>query len=362
MFKEEYSVTAKKHILQFKFDAGTSRGVLRSREVHYIIIQEIKTGKAIGIGEAAPLKGLSIDDRNDFSEQVNEYCQKVEQALNEGKTIDEIRAAVDERLPSFKFGVEMALFDMANGGGRTYFKGEFLNGQMGIPINGLIWMNTKEHMLEQVEEKLAAGYRCIKMKIGAINFEDECAVLEYVRSHYGAEEIMLRVDANGAFTPAEAPEKLKRLAAFDLHSIEQPIKAGNAQAMAHLCKHTPLPIALDEELIGVMGRKHKEELLNRIKPQYIILKPTLLGGFRETSEWIETAHNMGIGWWITSALESNIGLSAIAQYTSQLDSAGYQGLGTGSLYHNNIPSPLEIHEGKLKYTSKMPWDLTLIDR
>lgn len=356
-----YKVFVKKHTLKFKFDAGTSRGILRSKEVYYIIIQSKATGKVIGLGEAAPLKGLSLDDRPDFIKLLEQHCQRVEQALNRGEDIEEILANVNVQLPSLKFGLEMALVDMRNGGERNYFNGGFVEGQFGIPINGLIWMNTKEHMLGQVQEKLSAGYKCIKMKIGAINFEEECQVLEYVRSHYSAEEVMLRVDANGAFSPEEALEKLKHLAAFDLHSIEQPIRAGNTKDMANLCQSTPLPIALDEELIGVIGLENKKKLLNCMAPQYIILKPTLLGGFKETDEWIEIADGMGIGWWITSALESNVGLAAIAQYTAQLKAVGYQGLGTGSLYHNNIPSPLAIKEGKLNYMSHMPWDLTLIE-
>lgn len=362
MAKEEYRVAVKAHTLQFRFDAGTSRGILRFKEVYYIIIQSKSTGKILGLGEAAPLKGLSVDDRPDFVEVANQHCQMVEQALNGGEEIEGILAKADDQLPSLQFGLEMALLDFKNGGDRIYFNGKFPKGEVGVPINGLIWMNTKEHMLGQVDEKLSTGYRCIKMKIGAINFDDECAILEHVRNHYSAEEVMLRVDANGAFLPEDALDKLKRLAKFDLHSIEQPIMASNVNHMADLCKNTPLPIALDEELIGVRGWENKNNLLNFIKPQYIILKPTLLGGFRETNEWIEIAENMGIGWWVTSALESNIGLNAIAQYTAQLEFVGYQGLGTGSLYHNNIPSPLAIEEAKLYHMNNRPWDLTLIDR
>lgn len=357
-----YKIFVKRHTLKFKFEAGTSRGVLKTRDVYYIVIKATHEGPIVGLGEAAPLKGLSVDDRPDFLAIAHDYGQQVERALNNGIPMEGIMELIPSELPSLKFGIEMALLDMKNGGKRMYFDGDFITGNKGVPINGLIWMNTKEHMLGQVQEKLSAGFKCIKMKIGAINFEDECAVLGHVRSHYSDQEVMLRVDANGAFTSAEALEKLQRLSAFDLHSIEQPLKAGQLKDMANLCRFTPIPIALDEELIGVKGHENKKQLLNAIQPQYIILKPTLLGGFRETDEWIEMADEMGIGWWITSALESNIGLSAIAQYTAQLNVGGYQGLGTGSLYHNNIPSPMVIHDGKLNYISNKPWDLTLIDQ
>lgn len=355
------SVCYKKHVLQFKFDAGTSRGILRTKEVYYIFIKDNGDNTIVGLGEAAPLKGLSIDDRSDFEEIVQQYCSKVEEALALGKPTSAILEAIDIQFPALKFGFEMALKDMENGGKRHYFENDFIKRQLAIPINGLIWMNSKEHMLRQVEEKIAAGFHCIKMKIGAIDFEEECAVLAHIRKRYTSNEIMLRVDANGAFHPSEALEKLKALSQYALHSIEQPIRAGNIQAMHQLCEASPLPIALDEELIGVFGLDKKEALLKAIKPHYIILKPTLLGGFRAADKWIQVADKMDIGWWVTSALESNVGLSAIAQYTAQLSYNGYQGLGTGSLFHNNIPSPLAIAKGQLYYKSNIPWDLTLLN-
>lgn len=362
MDNKQFEVSYKKHTLNFKFDAGTSRGILKTRDVYYIIIKEREGGKIVGLGEAAPLKGLSIDDLPDFELAVKAHCHKVAEDLAAEKPIATILANIAQELPALRFGFEMALRDLENDGKRIYYEGDFTNGKKAIPINGLIWMNSKEHMLGQVEEKLAAGFRCIKMKIGAINFEEECAILSYIRNQYGSEEIMLRVDANGAFSPSEALEKLRELAGYHLHSVEQPIAAGNRREMAQLCAESPLPIALDEELIGVFGLENKMSLLEKIKPQYIILKPTLLGGFQETDEWIHLAEKLQIGWWITSALESNIGLNAIAQFTAQLPNNNYQGLGTGSLFHNNIASPLGIAQGQLFYNRNIPWNLTLFNQ
>lgn len=356
------SVSYKKHVLQFKFDAGTSRGVLRTKAIYYILIKDNESKAIVGLGEAAPLKGLSIDDRSDFEKVTQQYCLQVEQGLALGKSPTTILDAVDKQFPALKLGFEMALRDMENGGRRVYFESNLVDDQLAIPINGLIWMNNKEHMLSQVKEKIAAGFHCIKMKIGAIDFEQECAILAHIRKQYGPQDIMLRVDANGAFQPAEAREKLEQLSKYKLHSIEQPIQAGNTKVMRQLCEESPLSIALDEELIGVFGLERKEAMLRAIKPQYIILKPTLLGGFEATDEWIQLANKMGIGWWITSALESNVGLGAIAQYTAQLPFKSYQGLGTGSLFHNNIPSPLTIIGGELHYKKHVPWDLTLLNQ
>lgn len=362
MDNKQFEVSYKKHTLEFKFDAGTSRGILKTRDVYYIIIKERKGGRIYGLGEAAPLKGLSIDDRPDFELAVKTHCQKATEALAAGKPITDIPGSIVKELPALRFGFEMALRDLENGGKRIYYGGDFTSGKQAIPINGLIWMNSKEHMLGQVKEKIAAGFRCIKMKIGAIHFEEECAILSHIRNQYDPGEMMLRVDANGAFDPANALEKLKKLAGYQLHSIEQPILVGNIVGMAQLCAQSPLSIALDEELIGVFGLKNKKTLLEKTKPRYIILKPTLLGGFQETDEWIQLAENMQIGWWLTSALESNIGLNAIAQYTAQLPYDSYQGLGTGSLYHNNIASPLRIAKGQLYYDRNISWDLTLFQQ
>ena len=239
----------------------------------------------------------------------------------------------------------------------TLFPSGFSSGLNTIPINGLIWMGNEAFMKKQIQEKIEAGFRCIKMKIGAIDFEAELNLLKSIRKEFSEVDIELRVDANGAFNPSEALEKLKRLSDFKLHSIEQPIKQGQIEEMAVLCKKTPLPIALDEELIGVFSMTDKQNLLETIKPQFIILKPTLVGGFKGSEEWIEQANSLNIGWWITSALESNIGLNAIAQWTYTLNSKLPQGLGTGSLYTNNFDSPLTIQNGALQYDVAKSWNV-----
>ena len=254
--------------------------------------------------------------------------------------------------------METALLDWRHGGRRVVYPSDFADGKRGITINGLIWMGDKRTMAARIEEKLAAGFSCIKLKIGAIDFDDECDLLAFIRSRYGRDTIELRVDANGAFAPDRALEYLKRLSDYDLHSIEQPIRAGQWEAMARLCETSPLPIALDEELIGVNGATEKRVLLETVAPQYVVLKPSLVGGFTGTQEWIDAARVAGAGWWITSALESNVGLNAIAQFTATLPVEMPQGLGTGALYTNNIPSPLEQVGEQLLYNPAKEWDFS----
>jgi o-succinylbenzoate synthase len=248
-----------------------------------------------------------------------------------------------------------------NGGKRTVYNNAFAKAERTININGLVWMGSKNFMLQQIDEKLAAGYDTIKMKVGAIDFKKECEVLAYIREKYDESKITLRVDANGAFSVHEVIEKLEQLSQFKLHSIEQPIKQGNEDVMAELCQNTPLPIALDEELIGIREYTDKYKLLKKIMPQFIILKPTLLGGFQQCREWIENANRLKIGWWMTSALESNIGLNAITQFTAEFNNILPQGLGTGQLYHNNIASPLEIKQGKILHNLNQNWDLSVLE-
>jgi L-alanine-DL-glutamate epimerase-like enolase superfamily enzyme len=247
-----------------------------------------------------------------------------------------------------------------NGGKRIVFDNEFVKSERQIDINGLIWMGTKSQMLEQIDQKLNAGYDTIKMKVGAINFDAELDCLRYIRERYTQEQVTLRVDANGAFKLEEVVWKLSKLADLQIHSIEQPIKQGQLDIMAELCQSTPLPIALDEELIGHPDYMDKFRLLKKIAPQYIILKPTLLGGFKQCREWIEIAKRLNIGWWMTSALESNIGLNAITQFTAEYQNLMPQGLGTGSLFDNNLTSPLEINKGKVLYNQSVDWDLGVI--
>jgi o-succinylbenzoate synthase len=263
--------------------------------------------------------------------------------------------------PSIQFGLEQAFLSLHSQDPFELFSSNFTQKEAPIPINGLIWMGSEAFMLSQLEQKLQKGFRCIKMKIGAIDFETEIGILKSIRNNFSPEEIELRVDANGAFTPGDAMDKLNQLAKFQLHSIEQPIKPKQWDAMAKLCEDTPLPIALDEELIGVFDVTDKEKMLQIIRPQYIILKPSLVGGFHGSKTWIALAEKQGIGWWVTSALESNIGLNAIAQWTYTLKPTMPQGLGTGSLYTNNIESPLVVKRGEIYYDLKKSWNTNLIE-
>ncbi|SEA26584.1 o-succinylbenzoate synthase [Psychroflexus halocasei] len=342
--------TYKRHVLEFKKASGTSRGVLKTKETWFLKLQE---GNQVGIGECGILRGLSVDDRPDYEEKLKWLCGHINK--NKAELFAELKT-----YPSILFGLEMALKSLESSNPFKLFQTDFVNQNKGIPINGLIWMGTKEFMLEQIKEKMNAGFRCIKLKIGAIDFEKELDLLKFIRSNFSDEVLELRVDANGAFSPETAMDKLEALSQFNLHSIEQPIKAGQFEEMNKLCQKTALPIALDEELIGVFEEKDRGELLDQIQPQYIILKPSLVGGFKESLNWIKLAEERNIGWWITSALESNIGLNAIAQFTSTLDTKMPQGLGTGSLYINNITSPLEVKGDQIFYKQTQKWQKNIL--
>lgn len=343
--------TYHKHMLKFKRPSGTSRGIMHDKETWFLVLQD---GNRKGIGECGLLRGLSIDDRPDYEEKLQWVCSQID--LGEKKLYEELRS-----YPSIQFGIEMAFLSLRSTTSFELFPSEFTLGQKSIPINGLIWMGDQHFMKDQIEEKLSQGFDCIKMKIGAIDFKTELSLLEFIRSQFSKDVITLRVDANGAFAPTEALHKLQELSRFDLHSIEQPIKQGQLKEMKDLCATTPIPIALDEELIGVLDVTEKKELLQIIKPQYIILKPSLIGGFRGTQEWIDLATELNIGWWITSALESNVGLNAIAQYTYTLETSMPQGLGTGSLYTNNIVAPLVVEKGVLSYDSNSEWGVPYLN-
>ena len=342
--------TYKKYILNFKRPSGTSRGVLTEKETWFLLLEE--NGKT-GIGECGILRTLSIDDRPDYEEKLQWVCANI----HLGK--EALWEALLE-FPSIQFGVEMAFLSLASKTPFDLFPSEFTLGKKSMEINGLVWMGEPSFMKEQIEEKLAQGYRCIKLKIGAIDFEKELELLQYIRQHFDENTIEIRVDANGAFGLNEALSKLNQLNDYKIHSIEQPIQKNNTDRMAVLCKTTPFPIALDEELIGVIGLENKLNLLQKIQPQYIILKPSLLGGFKGTLEWISTAEKLNIKWWITSALESNIGLNAITQFTYVLNNPLPQGLGTGGLYTNNFDCPLEIKKGHIWYTTNSDWNVTLL--
>jgi len=336
-------------MLNFKRPSGTSRGVLNEKETWFIILEE--DGKR-GIGECGILRGLSADDRPDYEEKLKWTCDNIH--LGEHQLWEALL-----EFPSIQFGIEMAFLSLSSETPFLLFPSEFTNGTKSIEINGLVWMGEEAFMKQQIEEKLADGFRCIKLKIGAIDFDKELQLLRFIRENFTPEQVEIRVDANGAFGLNEALFKLNQLSGFELHSIEQPIRKNNTDSMSELCKTTPFSIALDEELIGVFSVANKEELLLKIKPQYIILKPSFVGGFRGTKEWITLAEKHNIGWWITSALESNIGLNAIAQWTFTLNNPMPQGLGTGALYINNFDCPLLVYKGQLWYKRELGWDLDI---
>ena len=341
--------TYHKYILDFKNPSGTSRGVLTQKETWFIVLEQ---DNKQGIGECGILRGLSCDDRPDYEEKLQWVCANINLGEN----------ALWEALiefPSIQFGVEMAFKSLASRSPFLLFPSSFTSGEKSILINGLIWMGTEQNMKQQIEQKLAEGFKCIKLKIGAINFEQELHLLRFIRQNFSPEQIEIRVDANGAFSVIDALDKIKQLSEFKLHSIEQPITKNNTDSMSELCKNTVLDIALDEELIGVFSTKEKEDLLLKIKPKYIILKPSFIGGFRGTDEWISIVEKHQIKWWITSALESNIGLNAIAQYTFLKQNLMPQGLGTGALYTNNFDCPLEVKDGQLFYDPAIHWNVNI---
>lgn len=349
------------YTLHFRFEAGTSRGTLTEKTAYFVRLYDSNYPTIVGYGECAPLKGLSFDDRPDFEACLAECCAEftaLDLQLFRWNLPIVLNQIISSEFPSILFGFETAMLDFLSGGCRIIHPSDFTAGQRSLPINGLVWMGKPNAMRAQIEEKIRLGYTTIKLKIGAIDFEQECDLLAQIREEYPADRITVRVDANGAFAPDEAMAKLERLATYDLHSIEQPIRAGQPDRMADLCRHSPLPIALDEELIGHVEYVDKFRLLKKIQPQFIILKPTLLGGLRHCDEWIELAGRLNIGWWITSALESNIGLNAIAQYTAQFKHLLPQGLGTGQLFTNNLDSPLSVEAGQLHYNLALPWNLS----
>ena len=328
--------------LHFKQPAGTSRGVYTTRNSWFVHLSD---GQREGVGECAPLPDLSCDARPDYAEVLDDFCQ----ALCETGEID---YEAMRTYPSMLFGLETALLGMKSEGvnSEKLFDTAFSRGEVGIPINGLVWMGNYDEMLQRMEEKLEKGFRCVKLKIGAIDFDQELDLVKRIRDRFSFHEVELRLDANGAFPYEEALYKLELLSQYAIHSIEQPIRQGQWAYMAELCRESPLPIALDEELIGVNDPEMKHHMLNIIKPRYIILKPSLHGGMQGCREWIDTARDMGIGSWITSALESNVGLNAIAQFASDVYGDNIQmpqGLGTGQLFTDNIPMPLEIRGDKL---------------
>ena len=339
--------------MRFRFDARTSRGSLQEHTVYYLLLEQ---DGITGIGECAPLTGLSPEKDN-----IEEHLAAAIAFFRK----QDIPAALSAFLPhlpaawpsSVVFGLETAFLDWQAKGSKLLLPGPFTQGQLCLPINGLVWMAEKEVMRQQIEAKVTQGFQCLKLKIGGIAFDEECALQAYIRERYPEKQLTIRLDANGAFSPDEALSKLECLSAYGVHSVEQPIKAGQWTEMARICAGSPVPVALDEELIGINGRSRKEELLDTIRPQFIILKPTLMGGMQSCREWIELAEERQIGWWFTSALESNIGLNAVSQLAATYAPLLPQGLGTGQLYHNNVPCPLEVSKGQICYNTSTPWIL-----
>lgn len=339
----ELTATYEKKTFQFKRPSGTSRGILTEKHAWLITVWESNTPEIKGIGECSIIDGLSPDFK-DFASYEEKVKSVTENINHYHKNIHDLR-----EYPSIYFGLETALLDLNNGGKKIFFESDFTRGKDRIPINGLVWMGSVEFMKAQINEKISAGFKCIKIKIGAIEFQQEVDLLKSIRDDFSKDEIVLRVDANGAFTPENVMKRLDILNDLNIHSIEQPIMPNQWSDMTKICIESPLPVALDEELIGHYDTESKERLLDRIQPQYIVLKPSLHGGLRGTREWIKLAEQRNIGWWITSALESNIGLNAIAQFAATFQNLSFQGLGTGMLYTNNIPSKLLVSGGYVYY-------------
>lgn len=336
------------NLLTPRFPLGTSKGTITERTVWYLSAWEEDRPDIIGVGEVALFPGHSREFPADVRTKLVELCADTsdwEDRLT-GDLVD---------VPSVRFAVEQCLKDLEASGSKVLFPSEFTLGRKGIPINGLVWMGDRSEMRARIRERLAAGYACIKMKIGAIGIEEEIAILREVRNEFGPEEVVLRVDANGAFDARSAPAILVRLAELGVESIEQPVPAGLYEVMAELCADPPLPIALDEDLIGHNTYDAKVDLLDAVKPQAIVIKPSLVGGWKAAHDWIRLAEARGVRWWITSALESTIGLNAIAQWTATLGVTAPQGLGTGGVYTNNIPSPLIAERGELRYRPEVEW-------
>lgn len=336
--------------LRFKEQATTSRETMDSKNTYYIKVYDDAVPERFGIGECALFRGLSCDDRNDYENILAEVCHNINRYTDCG-------TADLAEFPSIRFGVETAIKDYLNGGNRSIFPGAWRSGEKVLVINGLVWMGNRDKMLAGVHRKLEEGFRCVKFKVGGIRFEDELALIAGVRESFPPERLEIRLDANGAFSVKDAISRLERLSAYDIHSIEQPIRAGQWTEMATLCRQSPIDISLDEELIGINRVTDKELMLKTVKPQYIILKPALCGGFSGGREWIDIADRLGIGWWITSALESNIGLNAIAQWADSLNVTIPQGLGTGELFINNIVSPVKRTGQVLRYDLTTKWEI-----
>lgn len=343
-----------RYTLHFRETAITSRSVMHDKITYFLKLWDENRPEVLGLGECALFRGLSSDDRPDYEEQLDLLCRHIEE-------VPDMDMIERPRYSSIRFGLETAMLDLKNGGKRIIFDTPWSRGETAITINGLIWMGTAEKMMSRIREKLSLGFHCLKLKIGGVKFEEELELLRYIRDRFPEEQLELRLDANGAFTPENAMARLEALSRFAVHSIEQPIKPRQWEAMKKITAESPIPIALDEELIGTSTLAEKKELLGYIMPQYIILKPSLCGGLKDSNDWIEEAQRLGIGWWGTSALESNVGLNAIAQWLSTYPLTLPQGLGTGALYTDNIPSPIYQPNDVLRYDPAGQWDISALN-
>lgn len=340
--------TYRRYILKFNFRAITSRQSMTEKETFFVYITDTDYPGVIGVGECAIFRGLSMDDTPDYEQKLSHVCHNID-SLH----LDQITES------SIRFGLETAFNDLKNGGIYSIFKSQWQQGAVGIPINGLVWMGNFDEMLNRIEKIISEGFKCIKIKIGGIDFDKETQLLQYIRDTYDSNQLEIRLDANGSMLPHEALKKLDILSRYDIHSIEQPIRTGLWNLMKEITRYSPIDIALDEELIGTATYDDRCYMLDAILPQYIILKPSLHGGFNTCDHWIKDATDRDIKWWATSALESNIGLNAIAQWTASKNIELCQGLGTGTLYYNNITSPLYISDAKLYYDINGIWNGTL---
>lgn len=348
-----------KKVFRFNFKARTSRGLMKDKTSWFIRLWHSSNPAVFGIGECGPLPGLSVDDRPDFETVLEQTLSAIRAAGIPSADWSFFQNLLPSGFPSISFGLETAVRDLASGGKRVVFENSFLAGKP-IPINGLIWMGDMDFLMHQINEKVELGFRCLKLKVGGLDFERECDTLHYIRKKYFRENITIRLDANGAFKVDDVLYKLHELSRFEVHSIEQPIKP-RQEALEELCRKSPIPVALDEELIGVEKTEEKQQLLDRIKPQFIVLKPSLHGGFSGSGQWIALAEERGIGWWMTSALESSVGLNAICQFTAGYKTQIPQGLGTGRIYENNFQSPLVVREGQIFYDTRFPWRAEELD-
>ena len=333
------------HTLFFHKPAVTSRDVMQTRDVYYLLAHS-PDNNVVGVGECAPIWGLSPETKADIERTISNWPDLIGRPTAISETL--------VKMSSLRFALETALRDLAGGGQMNLFEVDL---SRPIPINGLVWMSDAESMFTECRAKVEAGFHTIKFKVGALQFDQELDLLNKVRSEFHQNDLEIRLDANGAFNPEDALDKLDALSKFRIQSIEQPIRAGNWQEMAELVRRTPIAIALDEELIGVHDITTKQQLLDTIRPHYLVLKPSLHGSFSGCDEWIELAENRNMGWWATSALESNIGLNAIAQWLLTKRFTLPQGLGTGGLFSNNIDSPWLVDSGYLRYDSNLQWNL-----